>query len=106
VAGVDMRWNNSFHHQGWYELTKDPIPLPTRVWTPLTDHNQMALVKAGLRDQKIEYLSEWDDWDQLHEVRLYRFSKPDDNQVYMAAHPDELRAFALAVAKMKEDNAC
>ena len=47
VAGVDV-WN---HHD--IRTSLDVWTDGYRLWTPLTDHNQMALVKAGLREQNV-----------------------------------------------------
>ena len=97
VAGVDVRWNNSFHEQRWYEMTNDCIPRCTnRVWTPLTDANQMALVKAGLWANGLETQTTSD------ARGTYVWLIKNRVQEYFAEDPHELRAFALAVVAMQK----
>lgn len=66
-------------------------------WTPTTDHNQMALVKAALREQGYRYEIEWE-WGRSHKVTI-RDKNEDVINIYR--NPDELMAFALAVWEMK-----
>lgn len=68
-------------------------------WTPLTDHNQMALVKAGLREQDISHSSTWEDLSYY--VVCLDWVVGDESQEVFHKDTDELRAFAEAVAKMK-----
>lgn len=63
-------------------------------WTPCTDHNQMALVKAKLREK--EY---WHEifWNVLNKKYVANIWKYYINFSVVKEHPDELIAFALAV---------
>ena len=72
-------------------------------WTPLIDHNQMALVRAGLREKGYVFGSYWwgDEYtafvgqpSRLHPLE-YKWRREAKNKT------QELRAFALAVAQMK-----
>lgn len=71
-------------------------------WTPLTDHGYMALVKAGLRKQGYEWLSNWDADLQTYEGEV---NKRDEKGILRTWYQDhktsELRALAYAIAKMK-----
>jgi len=64
-------------------------------WTPLTDHNQMALVKAALREQG---------WGYQIDAGIKGFAVwiINDDEYYSGEHKDELAAFGNAVAKMTE----
>jgi len=64
-------------------------------WTPLTDHNQMALVKTALREQWYGYDIEWWLDEQHFECGIYK------EDAWAAVGADELYTFAAAVAKMK-----
>ena len=75
----------------------------TGIWNPLTDHNQMALVKAGLREKGYVFGSYWwgDEYaafvgqpSRLHPLE-YKWRREAKNKT------QELRAFAEAVAQMK-----
>jgi len=65
-------------------------------WTPLTDHNQMALVKAALKEKGFSFTIKL--WATSGEYTM----ELDDNagHIYCAGHKDELMAIGLAVAKM------
>ena len=67
-------------------------------WTPLTDHNQMALVKAALKEQGFSITLKLWAISGEYTVEL------DDHagHIYCAGHKDELMAIGLAVAKIKE----
>ena len=73
---------------------------PGKVWNPLKDHNQMALVKAGLRKQDISHSSTWEDLSYY--VVCLDWVVGDESQEVCHKDVDELRAFALACWKMKE----
>jgi len=64
-------------------------------WTPLTDHNDMALVKAALPGGYTISVQKGE-WAYV-KVELY-----DHPKVYVGRHEkDELRAFAEAVVQMQ-----
>lgn len=58
------------------------------IWTPCTDHNQMALVKAKLREQKVMHNISWARGDKMYCAEVGWEE---------AKHESELVAFAKAV---------
>jgi hypothetical protein len=94
VAGVDV-WN---HHD--IRTSLDVWTDGYRLWTPLTDHNQMALVKAGLREQNVGHAIV--DRGSFYHVTLWRLPSIEGDPLAVETGPDELRAFALAVWDMRQ----
>ena len=66
-------------------------------WTPLTDHNQMALVKAALKEKGFSFTIKL--WATSGEYTV----ELDDHagHIYCAGHKDKLRTIGLAVSQMK-----
>ena len=72
-------------------------------WKPMLNHNQMSLVKAGLREQGYGYDETWWMDDKNFYVCIYDGEK---GKHYKGEGADELRAWAMAVAQMKEGTQC
>lgn len=69
-------------------------------WDPLHDHNQMALVKAGLR---CNYTISVDITPGVEFTKVLLFAGPHIHTGWDEG-TDELRAFAKAVVAMKEEH--
>ncbi|MDP4933999.1 MAG: hypothetical protein NWR30_04755 [Salibacteraceae bacterium] len=82
---------------GEYMALIDPAHIHLR-WTPLTDHNQMALVKAGLRKRGY--------WVMIvistRIVTANIMNKDDVPKSFSMHHENELRALALAIEQLGE----
>jgi len=115
VAGVEVLERTIVDNQAPLPRTTE-LGLPTKIawllpeedqgstrfreWTPLTDHNQMALVKAGLREQRWGYMV-----TVIPTHVTVNLIKDGDSvwspTVIFGMHPtDECRALADAVAQM------
>jgi len=101
VAGVSIREGSLAGEIYWLVMVDG---VEDGEWTPLTDHNQMALVKAGLRWSGDSYAEYWDPARCLHYVDL--MPKNSEKDLIVTYDPDELRTLALAIWQMKkgEDN--
>ena len=111
VAGVSLYKIN--HGDPWLvaEDAVDPITndwtlglVSGKPWTPLTDHNQMALVKAALKEQGYDYGSDY--FHKYQDFHGYIYKEQGDTFdppiLFIRGHgTDELRAFAMAVAQMR-----
>lgn len=96
VAGVNVVGMTSENLPVWACIS-DQDDKRFNVWTPLHNHHQMALVKAGLREQGFGYhVSYWSS-DKTYRVEI--FAHPQ--RFLGVTHHSELRAFAEAVAQMK-----
>ena len=70
------------------------------IWTPLTDHNQMAQVKAALRalpDGPFNHTVHWG--GSIYYVTIHQYNS---QKTWESFHADELRAFAEAVVNMNK----
>jgi hypothetical protein len=86
-----------------YRETLWIVPENDTAWTPLTDHNQMALVKAGLVGEGYGLRIVFYNTSHFYEATIR--SWPVDQTVskfWTGIDKDELRAFAKAVVAMKE----
>ena len=98
VAGVKVAWveETANWHAHWQVEHQGEL---CEEWNPLEDHNQIAQVKAGLREQRLDYDITWD--SRAHHCWISAVDDQRGLDYYHATHRDELRAFAEAIAKMK-----
>jgi len=117
VAGV-VTWEDSaprFTAVPGRLLCQPGVGRHTGIWNPLTDHNQMALVKAGLRKQGWYYSQQYWHNTKFYEAWLSRevrgYPMPSNGLGLSSRHfcigqstVSELRAFAEAVRDIRENN--
>ena len=98
-CGKEMEERNS----RWFTIMTFPEGNVLSEWSPCTDHNQAAEVKAMLREKAIEHESRY---DSLLNKYLIRMSKPKMaitvSTKITGYDESELLAFAMAVEKMRE----
>jgi len=72
-------------------------------WSPLTDHNQMAVVEAAMQAQGFDYSLALMSGEFSACIWKRHSSGGPTGQTYKGYHSSKLRAFAVAVAAMKGD---
>ena len=99
VAGVEVETHKDTG-ESWVVSEEHGF---THIWTPLTDHNQMALVEAGLLKRNIGYnisvVASGKD-KGVPWVHVEIFDHPITHHGFNDG--DKLRAFGEAVVKMEE----
>ena len=104
VAGV-VTWEDSaprFTAVPGRLLCQPGVGRHTGIWNPLTDHNQMALVKAGLFVSHVNISEVLINISGLYTC-VNIWEKGQGISSWFAKAPDELRAIAIAIAKMREE---
>ena len=70
-----------------------------KTWHPLTDANQMELIKVGLRKKEIFYSMQY---VPMRDKHCYRLISADNMVMTEQEHESELYAFALAVWELDQ----
>ena len=94
VAGVCIVWSEISN--GWYLPSYADIDRPE--WTPLTNHDQMALVKAGLQ---CNYSISVEKTPGFESTKVLIFDHPHCHTGWVETF-DELRAMGEAIYNMME----